>query len=198
MYKLWKKIRKSKVYEYAEVVVVAVVLALIIRTFIVQAYKIPSGSMIPTLQIGDHLFVSKFFYGTKVPFTKEIIWRFREPKRKDIIVFKCPNDPDKDFIKRVIGVPGDKIMVKQKTVYINDKPIEEPYVIKSIPSSININSIRDNWKEFQVVPKDNYFVMGDNRDASYDSRFWGPLPRDLIKGKALCIYWPPNRIRIIK
>lgn len=198
MPKSWKKIRKSKVYEYAEVVVVAVVLALIIRTFVVQAYKIPSGSMIPTLQIGDHLFVSKFFYGTKVPLTKKMIWKFKEPKRKDIIVFKCPKDPDKDFIKRVIGIPGDKIVIKQKTVYVNDKPIKEPYVIKSIPSSINVDSIRDNWEEPLVVPKDNYFVMGDNRDSSYDSRFWGFLYRDAIKGKALCIYWPPNRIRIIE
>lgn len=198
MRELWKKICKSKIYEYAEVIVVAVVLALVIRTFVVQAYKIPSSSMVPTLQVGDHLFVSKFLYGTKIPFTEKIIWKFKEPQRKDIIVFKCPQDLDKDFIKRVIGLPGDKIMIKQKVVYVNDIPIDEPYAIKTIPSFTDIDSIRDNWKEYRVVPKDNFFVLGDNRDSSYDSRFWDYLRRDLIKGKALCIYWPPNRIRILK
>ncbi|MDI6785475.1 MAG: signal peptidase I [bacterium] len=198
MFKSWKKFRKSKIYEYSEVIIVAVVLALIIRTFVVQAYKIPSSSMVPTLQVGDHLFVSKFIYGTKIPFIDKIIWKFSKPKRKDIIVFKCPRDLDKDFIKRVIGLPGDKVMIKQKIVYINDKPIDEPYTIKAPPLPMAMYSIRDNWEEPIIVPKNNYFVLGDNRDSSYDSRFWEYLKKDLIKGKALCIYWPPNRIKIIK
>ncbi|MBU0600429.1 signal peptidase I [bacterium] len=194
----WKKFRQSKIYEYLEVIVIALSLALVIRTFVIQAYKIPSGSMIPTLQVGDHLFVSKFAYGIKIPFTEKKILKFKSPQRKDIIVFKCPVDPSKDFIKRMIGLSKEEIMIKEKKVYINQKSIEEPYVIKSISSFKNIYSIRDNWEEPLIVPKNKYFVMGDNRDSSYDSRFWGFLSEEMIKGKALFIYWPPNRISLIR
>jgi signal peptidase I len=161
--------------EYAEAIVTALILALIIRTYVVQAFKIPSGSMLETLQIGDHILVNKFIY------------TFREPKRGDIIVFKYPKDPDRDFIKRVIGLPGEILEIKHQQIYINNKPLNEDYVVHTDLENNNI-SPRDNMKAFEI-PLDCVFVMGDNRDSSMDSRYWGPLNLDMILGRAFMIYW---------
>lgn len=189
---------KSKIYELIfEVIIPALILALIIRTFVIQAFKIPSESMVPTLQIGDHLFVLKFAYGLTIPFTDKKIIEWNSPKRGDIMVFRYPEDPKRDFIKRTIGLPGEKIQIKHKQVYINDKSLEESYKIHGDISPVE-QPTRDEWEKAITIPQNSYFMMGDNRDSSLDSRFWGPLPKNLIKGKAFIIYWPPWRIRLIK
>jgi signal peptidase I len=180
---------KSKLRENVEAIVIAIVLALFIRTFVIQAFKIPSGSMKPTLQIGDHILVNKFIYGVKIPYIDKIIISYKNPDHGDIIVFKYPEDPDKDFIKRVIGIPGDVIESKNKTVYVNQIPIKNDVGVhtesRNLPGQINP---RDNFGPI-TVPARSYFVMGDNRDNSYDSRFWGFVEQSAIKGKAIIIYW---------
>jgi signal peptidase I len=185
---------KSTIREYLEALIWAVVLALIIRTWAFQAFKIPSGSMKPTLLIGDHLLVSKSAYGLKLPFSDRVIIPLGQPKRGEIIVFRFPEDRDKDFIKRVIGLPGDSLEVRNKMVYINGQPLEDPWAHYSdriiLPPGIQP---RDNFGPV-TVPADTYFVMGDNRDQSYDSRFWfggkgGFVPKADILGKAMIIYW---------
>lgn len=185
--------RKHIVREYAESIIIAVILALIIRTFVVQAFKIPSGSMEDTLAIGDHILVSKFIYGTKIPFTDGRLLKIRDPQRGDVIVFEYPEDPSKDFIKRVIGLPGDEIQVVMKTVYVNGKPFKIPQEVHKenevIPAAQNP---RDNFGPFKV-PAGSYFVMGDNRDRSYDSRFWGVVRNERIKGLAFIKYWSWDR-----
>lgn len=177
------------VREYAESIIIAVLLALVIRTFIVQAFKIPSGSMEDTLAIGDHILVNKFIYGAKIPFTDTRIVKLRDPRQGDVIVFEYPEDPSKDFIKRVIGTPGDTVEVKHKHVYVNGKLYANPHEVhkegEEIPKEANP---RDN-KDAVVVPANSYFVMGDNRDRSYDSRFWGFVSKDRIKGLAFIKYW---------
>jgi len=172
------KVRKKSVLrEYTEAILVAVLLALLIRTFVVQAFKIPSGSMIPTLLVGDHILVNKFVY------------RFVAPKRGDVIVFKYPVDESRDFIKRIIAVGGEDLNIKDQKIYINCKPVEP-----------TCNPIDDPWGKWEdrfgtiestsvKVPPDSYFVMGDNRNNSQDSRYWGFVKRDKIKGRAFLIYW---------
>jgi signal peptidase I len=189
-----KKQKKSSLRETIEAIVVAFAIALVIRTFVIQAFKIPSGSMIPTLQIGDHLLVNKFLLGTPVdvPFTNIHLFRMpglRKPQRGDIIVFKYPEDPTRDFIKRVIGVEGDRIESKDKTLYVNGRKLVEPYVqhVDSLIKPADMDR-RDNFGPVSV-PKDSVFAMGDNRDQSYDSRFWGFVDLSKIKGKAVIIYW---------
>ncbi|ACM21630.1 signal peptidase I [Geotalea daltonii FRC-32] len=181
--------KKHIVREYAESIIIAVILALIIRTFIVQAFKIPSGSMEDTLAIGDHILVSKFIYGTQIPFTSTRLLKIRDPRRGDVIVFEYPEDPSKDFIKRVIGTPGDTIQVIDKKVYVNGKLYENPHEVHKekdvIPKEQNP---RDNT-DLITVPTNAYFVMGDNRDRSYDSRFWKFVRNDQIKGLAFIKYW---------
>jgi len=181
--------KKHIVREYAESIIVAVILALIIRTFVVQAFKIPSGSMEDTLLIGDHLLVTKFLYGTKIPFTDSKILKIRDPKQGDVVVFEYPEDPSKDFIKRVVGTPGDVVEGRDKKVFVNGKPFENPHEIHKekeiIPKAQNP---RDTFGPV-TVPADSYFVMGDNRDRSYDSRFWGFVKSSKIKGKAFIKYW---------
>ncbi len=181
--------KKNIIREYVEAFAIAIVLALIIRAFVVQAFKIPSGSMIPTLLVGDHILVSKFIYGVRVPFTDIKFFDFREPKRGEVIVFIYPKDESKDFIKRVIGVEGDKIAIKDKKLYINDELYDDPYGFYKehtiIPRHVQP---RDNFGPV-VVPKDSLFVMGDNRDRSADSRFWGFVKLDKVRGKAFLIYW---------
>jgi signal peptidase I len=183
------KDKRRIVKEYAEAIITALVLALVIRAYVIQAFKIPSGSMIPTLLIGDHILVNKFIYGTKIPFSDRRVLVFKKPERGDIIVFKYPENPKKDFIKRVMGTEGDVIEEKNKTVYLNGKAILEPYVQHS-DSSIRSgeNGPRDNFGPL-VVPENKVFVMGDNRDQSYDSRYWGFVDLSEIMGKALIIYW---------
>ncbi|MHB8172863.1 MAG: signal peptidase I [Nitrospirota bacterium] len=181
--------KKSVFREYAEAIVVAAVLALFIRTFIVQAFKIPSGSMKNTILVGDHILVNKFLYGTHIPFTNIKILPVRKPERGDIIVFKYPENESVDFIKRVIGTPGDVVQVIDKKVYVNGKPLSEPYTIykdsEILPKALEP---RDNFGPIKVPPH-NYFMMGDNRDRSRDSRFWGFVDESKILGKAMIIYW---------
>lgn len=181
--------KKHIVREYAESIIIAIILALVIRTFVVQAFKIPSGSMEDTLAIGDHILVSKFIYGTKIPFTTTRLLKIRDPRRGDVIVFEYPEDPSKDFIKRVIGTPGDTVQVINKKVYVNGKLYENPHEVHKendiIPKEQNP---RDNT-DLITVPANSYFVMGDNRDRSYDSRFWKFVRNDQIKGLAFIKYW---------
>ncbi len=180
---------REKVLEYVQTIVTAVILALVIRAFIVQAFKIPSGSMEPTLLIGDQILVNKFIYGVKIPFLNKKVLVFKKPQRGDIIVFTYPVDKSKDFIKRVIAVEGDRIEIIDKKIYINGKPFNDPWGSYEDPE-VRPGSYdrRDNFGPY-VVPRDHVFVMGDNRDRSYDSRFWGPVEIDKIKGRAFLIYW---------
>ena len=217
-----KSSRKSKFREYVEAILIAIVLALFIRAYVVQAFKIPSGSMIPTLLIGDHILVNKFIYGVDIPFTDTKTLIFRQPQKGDIIVFSFPKNKEKpectsamtnistrlqnawdngnpgylfqddckDFIKRVIGIGGDTIEIKDKKVYVNGVLQHESYIEHTDPTIEK--ATRDNFGPFKV-PHNSVFVMGDNRDQSYDSRFWGIVSMDEIKGKAFILYWSWNR-----
>lgn len=180
---------KSRLRENIEAIIIAVILALFIRTFIIQAFKIPSGSMLPTLQIGDHILVNKFIYGVKLPYLNTKLIPVDEPDRDAIIVFRYPEEPDKDFIKRVIAIPGDVFEIRNKKVFVNHEPLEQPYAVYTdthvIPAQVNP---RDNLGPV-TIPPHSYFVMGDNRDNSYDSRFWGFVDASEIRGKAFIIYW---------
>ncbi len=172
--------------ENIEALIIAVILALFIRTFIVQAFKIPSGSMEPTLLIGDHLLVNKFIYGITIPFTDKKMFEFKKPKQNDVIVFKYPLEPKKDFIKRVIGTEGDKILIKNKKIFINGTRYKDN---KGVYADRNlVRGPRDNFGPV-IVPSNSLFVMGDNRDNSHDSRFWGFLDVNEVRGKAFIIYW---------
>ena len=179
-----KRIVKSKPRELIEALIIALILALVIREFVVQAFKIPSKSMEKTLLVGDHILVWKCYYGVRVPFTENWLVHFRHPKRGDIIVFTPPHDPTKDFIKRVIGVPGDTLEMKNDQVFVNGTPITEPYV--NPPKRAYIYSNFPPTK----IPQGMLFAMGDNRGESYDSRGWGLLPEKKVKGKAFIIYFP--------
>jgi signal peptidase I len=180
---------KHIVREYAESIIIAILLALVIRTFIVQAFKIPSGSMEDTLAIGDHLLVNKFIYGSKIPFTDSRVLTIRDPRQGDVIVFEYPEDPSKDFIKRVVGTPGDTVEVKDKRVYVNGKLYDSPYEVHKETETIPKEANPRDFKDPITVPANSYFVMGDNRDRSYDSRFWGCVSKDKIKGLAFIKYW---------
>jgi len=205
-----KKIKKkSTLREYAEALAIAVILALFIRTFIIQAFKIPSGSMKSTLLIGDHLLVNKFIYGIRVPFIDKYIIQFKKPERGDVVVFKWPEDESKDFIKRVVGIEGDTIEIKDDILYVNKKRVEQTFSGKFTDESIRnadiFEEVIGDNKHFildQLTKKENYgpvtvpensiFVMGDNRDNSQDSRYWENetfVKLEKIKGKALIIYW---------
>ncbi len=209
---------KSKYREWIEAIIIAIVLALLIRAFVVQAFKIPSGSMKETLLVGDHILVNKFVYGTKIPFTDSRVLIFDPPKRGDVVVFSFPKNKEipectsamknistrlgntvshfnplylfkddcRDFIKRVVGVGGDTIEVKDKVVYVNGTALSEQYTVFK-DNRIEIGQ-RDNFGPF-TVPRRSFFVMGDNRDQSYDSRFWGIVDMEEIKGKAFIMYW---------
>lgn len=172
--------------EYGEALLVALVLALFIRTFVVQAFKIPSESMVNTLLVGDHLLASKFAYGIKVPFTHSYLYRGDDPVKGDVIIFEYPNDPSVDYIKRIVGTPGDTIEVRNKQLFRNGEPVKESYIHFTEPD--RILPVRDNFGPV-TVPPDKYFVMGDNRDNSMDSRFWGFVSRTAIRAKAWRIYW---------
>ena len=184
---------KTKFQEYAEAIVIAILIALFIRTFVIQAFKIPSGSMKPTFQIGDHILVSKFIYGIKIPFIRKTMIPIGDPKRGDIIVFIYPEDRSKDFIKRVIGIGGDTIEIRNKKIFLNGLPHTDSHGVYSddfiIPGSVQP---RDNFGPV-TVPRGNIFVMGDNRDQSYDSRFWGFVDLKDVMGKAFMIYWSWDR-----
>ena len=189
---LQKSSKKSLIREYGEALLVALVLAFVIRTFVVQAYKIPSESMVETLLVGDHLLASKFAYGIKIPFPPSYIYRGDDPAYGDIIIFEYPNDPSVDYIKRVIGLPGDVITVRDKRLYRNGMPVEEKYIRYEQPNIIE--PIRDNFGPV-TVPPDKYFVMGDNRDRSDDSRVSvGFVPMENLVGKARFLFfsYDPN------
>jgi signal peptidase I len=186
---------KGKVRENIEAFVIAIVLALFIRAFVVQAFKIPSGSMQNTLLIGDYILVNKFIYGVKIPFTEITVIPVKEPKKGDIIVFKFPGDPSKDFIKRVVAVGGDTVEIREKKVYVNGKAEVNEHAIHSDPRYFDDPHLyppemlkRDNMGPL-TVPEDKLFVMGDNRDESNDSRFWGLVDVSAVRGKAFIIYW---------
>ena len=174
--------RKSTVREYFESIVITAIIALFATTFVVQAFKIPTGSMESNLLIGDHLLVNKFVYGLHSGFASRF-FPYKEPKRGDVIVFKYPNSPEVAYVKRLMGLPGDKIEMIGRTLYVNGRALKEPYT-----QYIDPGSIYDHYGPYEVPPG-HYFAMGDNRDNSQDSRFWGSVPRDYILGKALIIYW---------
>jgi signal peptidase I len=196
--------RKSVFREYAEAIVVAMLLAFAIRVFVVQAFKIPSGSMIPTLLIGDHILVSKLSYGIQWPsdckfqltfppvncYASYALIEFGKPQRGDIIVFRFPEDEEKDFIKRIVGTPGDTVQIKSKVVLVNGMPLDDKAFTQRIDPGVIDGTInpRDNFGPV-TVPEGSYFVMGDNRDQSLDSRFWGYVREEKIRGKAFRIYW---------
>ncbi len=186
-----------KVVEYHDALSLAVVLALFLRTFCVQAFKIPSGSMESTLLIGDHLLVNKMLYGVRLPGMDHPIFTIREPQRGDIVVFRYPRDETRDFIKRLIGVPGDTIEIRNKVLYVNGVRQEEPYAQwidpVTYPREAPQMGPRDNFGPYKVPPG-RYFFMGDNRDNSHDSRFWGTATRAELIGKAMVIYlsWNPD------
>ena len=195
-----QKINKSVFREYAEAIFIALLLALFIRTFIIQAFKIPSGSMEKTLLIGDHILVSKFAYGVHIPniipflniklFDDTVLFQ-KVPERYDIIVFRYPKNESRDFIKRAIGLPGDLLEVRQQKVYINEKLVEEEHVWHTDRPQKGRLVPRDDFGPI-IVPPGHLFMMGDNRENSQDSRFWGFLDINKIKGKALVIYWSWN------
>ncbi len=187
--------KKSVVREYFESIVIAVILALFVRTFVVQAFKIPTGSMENNLLIGDHLLVNKFIFGPTISPLERKLLPERAIRRGDVIVFKYPVDPERDFIKRVIGLPGETLEVRNKRVYINGKLLDEPYVHfieppqgPSAMAEVTSYDLRENYGPIHI-PAGKYFMMGDNRDNSEDSRYWGLLPRDEVKGLAVMIYW---------
>ena len=180
---------RGKLYELVETVVIIVFIVLFIQSFGVQAFKIPSGSMLPTLQIGDHLLVNRFIYGLRLPFSGKLLVPIAEPKRGDVIVFRFPKDPSTDYIKRVVGLPGDTVEVRDKTVYINGEKAADPHA--HFTDGMIPDITRGPRDEFGParVPKGHLFVMGDNRDNSYDSRFWGFVPEENVLGKAFILYW---------
>jgi len=187
---------KSTMREYVEAIVLAILLTVVIRGLVVQAFRIPTGSMENTLLVGDFLFVNKLVYGSEIDIGVQghrlIYYRFpaiRQPQRGDVIVFRYPDDPSRDFIKRCVAVEGQTVEIRDKVLYVDGKAQVEPYIIHSddrvLPKEV---SARDNFGP-TVVPKGHIFMMGDNRDNSHDSRFWGPLALNLIKGKAMILYW---------
>lgn len=187
---------KSQVREWAESIVIAVILALFIRAFIIQAFKIPSGSMIPTFEIGDRIFVNKFLYGARIPFTDIRLPAVREPRRGDIIVFVSPEPPKKDFVKRLIAIGGESIEIRDGKIVVNAETVNEPLSI----ASVYYYNRGDYGREGQriAVPKDSYYALGDNSASSRDSRYWGFVPKKNLIGKAVFIYWPLHRMRVIK
>ncbi len=174
---------KSTLREYVESILIAAILALFIRTFVFQAFKIPTGSMEPNLLVGDHIVVNKFVYGPAPTGWRLPLLPTRDIERGDVIVFRAPKEPDKDFIKRVVAVGGDKIEIRDGVVYVNDEPVDEPFAHHSSA----YGSHRDH--EASILPEGHYFCLGDNRDNSRDSRYWGTVPRKLVKGKAVLVYW---------
>ncbi len=192
--------RKSLLHEYTEAILLALLLTFVLRSFVIQAFRIPTGSMEDTLLVGDFLFVNKFLYGAKIPFTDIRLPAIRPPQPGDIIVFRYPRDPGKDFIKRCIAVEGQVVEIKDKQVFVDGVLRDEPYT-KFTDQRVKrgTNDPRDNFGP-ERVPPGHLFMMGDNRDNSSDSRYWGFLDRDLIKGKAMFIYWswnPESRIGFI-
>jgi len=187
---------KSAIREYLEAIVLAVILTVVIRGLVVQAFRIPTSSMEETLQIGDFLFVNKMVYGSEIDIGlaghQLVYHRFpaiREPKPGDVLVFRYPDDPSRDFIKRCVAVGGQTVELRDKVLYVDGVAQEEQFTIHKDPRVLpRESSPRDNFGPY-VVPGGQLFMMGDNRDNSHDSRFWGGLPRSLVKGQAMILYW---------
>ena len=180
---------RSVTRDYLEAIAWAVAITLALRTFVIQAFRIPSESMCDTLLVGDFLFVSKLDYGAKIPFTHLRLPGLHKPRHGEVIVFQWPEDPSKDFIKRCIATGGQTVEVRHKQVYVDGTPQVEPYVKHTSASEDPAGyTPRDNYKPPTVAPGE-LFMMGDNRDNSNDSRFWGTVPLDLVKGRALFIYF---------
>jgi signal peptidase I len=185
-------VKKSVAREYFESLVVAVILALFVRTFVFQAFKMPTGSMENNLLVGDHLLVNKMAYAPTLTGVERLLMPQKPIGRGDIVVFKYPVQPDRDFIKRVIGLPGDRLELRRKRVYINGELLDEPYVRYLEPPSVDgpvrAGDLREEYGPI-TVPDGQYFMMGDNRDNSEDSRYWGFMPESYVKGEALIIYF---------
>ena len=181
--------KRNQVREYVEAALWALLLTLFLRAFVIQAFRIPSESMLDTLLVGDFLFVNKFEYGPKIPFTHIRLPGLRAPKTGDVIVFQYPQDPSKDYIKRCIAGGGQTIEIRDKKVFVDGRALVEPYAVHVDP---NVRSAgydyRDNYPRRSIAPGE-LFMMGDNRDNSNDSRFWGTVAMDLVKGRAMFIYW---------
>ncbi|WP_025270060.1 signal peptidase I [Hippea sp. KM1] len=192
-----KEKNQSKLGEWVKSIIIALIIALFIRAFFVEAFKIPSSSMEPTLLVGDHVLANRLIYGIKVPITGKMIIPIKHPQRGDVVIFRWPKDRSIYFIKRCVGIPGDTLQMKNKILYRNGKRVNEPYVVHRdpniYPKDTDISTFktlwgsRDNWGPIKV-PKGEYFMMGDNRDNSYDSRYWGFVPERNIVGKAFIIY----------
>ena len=187
--------RKSWPREILEAVLVALVFAVFARTWVIQAFKIPTGSMEQNLLVGDHILVNKFIYGPVESPLERVLLPIRRIARGDVVVFKFPEDPQRDFIKRCVGLPGDEVELVDKVLHVNGQPLEEPYIFHTdndvYPRSPFLGDhfrARDNFGPY-VVPPASYFCLGDNRDNSHDSRYWGPVPREFVKGRALLVYW---------
>jgi signal peptidase I len=186
---------KSLLREYLEALLIAVIFATFARTWLVQAFKIPSGSMEQNLLIGDHILVNKFIYGPRMSPLEEKLLPVRKVRRGDVVVFKFPDDPTRDFIKRCMGLPGDTLKMIDKDLYINGKLVHDSSFTyyadtESYPRDLLFHPrrVRDNFGP-KTVPPDSYFCMGDNRDNSNDSRYWGPVPESYLKGRAFLVYW---------
>jgi len=181
--------RRNQVREYVEAALWALVLTLFLRAFVIQAFRIPSESMLDTLLVGDFLFVNKFEYGPKLPFTHIRFPGIRKPKTGDVIVFQYPQDPSKDYIKRCIATGGQTLEIRDKKVFLDGRALVEPYVVHIDPTVRSAGyDYRDNYPRRTITPGE-LFMMGDNRDNSNDSRFWGTVAMDLVKGRAMFIYW---------
>ncbi|MFC1674664.1 signal peptidase I [Candidatus Omnitrophota bacterium] len=187
--------KKSVIREWAESIIIAFVMAMIIRAFVIQAFKIPTGSMRPTLIEGDIILVNKFIYGAKIPFTNLRLPAVRQPKRGDVIVFVYPDNPKKDFIKRLVAVGGETVEIDNGTIYVDAEPLTGSSFSQRY--YYNRGDFAGEGRKIKV-PEDSYFVLGDNSASSQDSRYWGFVPRENLLGKALVIYWPPRRIRMIR
>lgn len=190
---------KSLLREYLEALIIAVIFATFARTYVVQAFKIPTGSMEQNLLIGDHILVNKFVYGPADSRAERLLLPYNRVRRGDVVVFKFPENPHRDFIKRCVGVPGDEIEMVDKALFVNGKRVDDTDYAYRTDSSVYPRSVflhesyrnRDNFGPV-TIPADQYFFLGDNRDNSNDSRFWGPVPGDYIKGRAFMIYWSFN------
>ncbi len=187
--------KKSVVREYYEAILVAFILALFVRTFVFENFKIPSGSMENNLLVGDHLVVNKFIFAPHLDTPLHALLPYREPERGDVVIFKFPEDPRRDFIKRCVAVAGDTVEIREKQLYLDGELQDEPYVVhkdphvwRNVPGAPASGRRRDNFGPF-TVPEGTIFCLGDNRDNSLDSRFWGPVPLSYVKGRAVIIYW---------
>lgn len=194
---VWKVSKTHRALEYVDSGFIAIVLAFLIRSFFIQTFIIPSGSMETTLLIRDQILVNKLSYGVRLPFSHRLLFPGRDLRRGEIVVFRYPRNPKHKYVKRCLGLPGDRIEMRNKVLYVNNRPVEEPYVIHRDQKVQTWPFSRDNFGPV-TVPEDHFFMLGDNRDESADSRYWGFLQKGMIEGRALAVYWPLNRWQVIR